>query len=705
MTPKTSRYIREHLMPVPRVSKRLAIQALVDASTWADQVADNGELPWSSDLHFSHTPYRACDAFQFDRDCGFDESGRCLVSGIANYTLRAADITLPRSERADAIKFLVHFVADAHQGLHVGFAEDFGGNAISLAHPAESSLHEAWDSFLLREYKTRLPSEADSSWYGIASSLISRVETGDVKNRLRMPSSRGDNAMELAAAIVSDTATTVTCQYAYWDEPAGWIENGHSLSDDYIASRSEVMLTQFMKAGVRLAQLLDSIATAYYRAERAYTALTACRAGSGSTDPPTTRFPWEFDPEDYLYEIEDDSLPLADASAGGGSATASAPTMTTTAIPIVVRSPEEKRKIKRMKEKAREAAKKRRFMGVDLDAVVLIKRGQALFITYRHKVTDDSFVPDRASRLSVQFSATDGGVGNVVRFGFDAELILNDPAEVPKELLSAIFRKLSGLPAGSGGDVFDSAKDFKSTRHDGVPSKHAEMLAEMETLMAAHGPTPEPIHNPFRQSSTHLSLESIAHRLPPSLTPSELRMRYGGRLPSDDERINDVFFAQRNHVVIILLGSIVFVSRGDLLLDRSTRRWLVNIITMAHDIEGSDARFVYIDARLFDARPTREILESLDDISARRVNMDLLRKVAKANPPILNALRSFADSFTDTHAVLRWAAAVEELNSVHRPDRKPKDIKMVEIVLRSPAEVATKMEILAKLPRVNRGPH
>ena len=164
MTPKTSRYIREHLMGVPQVSKRRSIQALVDASTWADQLVDSGELPWSADLHFSHTPYRNCQQFDFDRDCGFDRSGRCLVSGIANYTRRASDIALPLSERADAIKFLIHFVADAHQGLHVGFAEDFGGNAISLAHPAENNLHEAWDSFLLREYRAHLSAEADASW-------------------------------------------------------------------------------------------------------------------------------------------------------------------------------------------------------------------------------------------------------------------------------------------------------------------------------------------------------------------------------------------------------------------------------------------------------------------------------------------------------------------------------------------------------------
>ena len=268
MTPKAARYIREHLVESGRrVSKEDSIRALVECSTWADTVDDT--LPWSSVLHFSHTPFQNCQTYNADRDCGFDGSGRCIVTGIANFTARAADVTLSRSERTDAIKFLVHFVADAHQGLHVGFAEDFGGTAIKLTEPAEHSLHEAWDSYLLSEHRRTLPTDSDNSWFGIATNLITELARDDLRTIFKLASPSVATAMEFAAAIVSDTAVNVTCVHAYQSAPSEWIKTGDLLSPAYVESRGQVMLVQFMKAGVRLGQLLDTVAAEYYRAERA----------------------------------------------------------------------------------------------------------------------------------------------------------------------------------------------------------------------------------------------------------------------------------------------------------------------------------------------------------------------------------------------------------------------------------------------------
>jgi nuclease S1 len=41
--------------------------------------------------------------------------------------MQATDIRLSLSDRADAIKFLLHLIADIHQPLHTGFAKDAGG--------------------------------------------------------------------------------------------------------------------------------------------------------------------------------------------------------------------------------------------------------------------------------------------------------------------------------------------------------------------------------------------------------------------------------------------------------------------------------------------------------------------------------------------------------------------------------------------------
>ena len=690
MTPKAARYIREHLVESGRrVSKEGSIRALVECSTWADTVDDT--LPWSSVLHFSHTPFQNCQTYNADRDCGFDGSGRCIVTGIANYTARAADVTLSRSERTDAIKFLVHLVADAHQGLHVGFAEDFGGTAIKLTEPAEHSLHEAWDSYLLSEHRKTLPTDSDNSWFGIATNLITELARDDLRTIFKLASPSVATAMEFAAAIVSDTAVNVTCVHAYQSAPSEWIKTGDLLSPAYVESRGQVMLVQFMKAGVRLGQLLDTVAAEYYRAERAV-GQVAAGAGEFSSPMRTTRFPWDFEPEDYLYEVEDVS-PHVELMVAVPVAVISA--TTTTVVPIV-RSPEERKRIKRLKDKARDAAKKRRFMGVDLDAVVLIKRGRKLFITYRHKVVNEFFVPRQASLISVQFAPTDVGVSNVVRFGLDAELIQIEGAVVPKELLSAIFRRLRGIP---GGDVFHAAadgEDFETTTYDAVPSKLLEMAAESAAYMASIGPTAEPIVNPFDQTFKQVPFGSVSHLLTAPLIASELRKLYLGRLPSENERVNDLFFSQQHRVVIINLGPIVLMSRDDLLLDRSIDRWFFNTLTVSDPNSAiMTAQFLYIDARMLEAEPTVDVLGAIGAIASRRINMELKRRVLKARPPILDALKSLADSFMNRDALLRWATAVSELNAVIRPDRT--ETKMVELVLRSPEDMVIKRAILSRL--------
>ena len=53
-----------------------------------------------------------------------------------------------------ALRFLGHFVGDLHQPLHVGFAEDAGGNTINVhwntgMGMVNHKLHAVWDSDIL----------------------------------------------------------------------------------------------------------------------------------------------------------------------------------------------------------------------------------------------------------------------------------------------------------------------------------------------------------------------------------------------------------------------------------------------------------------------------------------------------------------------------------------------------------------------------
>jgi hypothetical protein len=55
-----------------------------------------------------------------------------------------------KEQKAAALKFIVHFVGDLHQPVHVSRAEDKGGNTIQVQFGGQgTNLHSLWDSKLI----------------------------------------------------------------------------------------------------------------------------------------------------------------------------------------------------------------------------------------------------------------------------------------------------------------------------------------------------------------------------------------------------------------------------------------------------------------------------------------------------------------------------------------------------------------------------
>jgi hypothetical protein len=72
----------------------------------------------------------------------------CIVNKIDEFSLELRSLATPPGEKLLALKFLIHFIGDLHQPLHVGEHEDRGGNCIGLS-PAlgrQSNLHAYWDA-------------------------------------------------------------------------------------------------------------------------------------------------------------------------------------------------------------------------------------------------------------------------------------------------------------------------------------------------------------------------------------------------------------------------------------------------------------------------------------------------------------------------------------------------------------------------------
>ncbi|WP_246191556.1 S1/P1 nuclease [Pseudoxanthomonas gei] len=138
--------------------------SLAGIASWADTLRkdDPQAYPGSDRWHYVNFPARTC-TYEPPRDC---PDGNCVVGQIERQRLILADRTQPVAVRRDALKFLVHFVGDAHQPLHNSNYKDKGGNdyQISLRTPLVptgelaskyvdgvmgTNLHSIWDYYVL----------------------------------------------------------------------------------------------------------------------------------------------------------------------------------------------------------------------------------------------------------------------------------------------------------------------------------------------------------------------------------------------------------------------------------------------------------------------------------------------------------------------------------------------------------------------------
>lgn len=124
---------------------------LGSVASWADSIRYTKWGRFTKTFHFidAHDdPPRSCNV-DFKRDC--KETG-CVINALANYTSQSLDRQLPAWLRAQAAKFVVHFVGDLHQPLH---NEDVsrGGNGIYVRWDGrEYNLHHVWDSSIAEKW-------------------------------------------------------------------------------------------------------------------------------------------------------------------------------------------------------------------------------------------------------------------------------------------------------------------------------------------------------------------------------------------------------------------------------------------------------------------------------------------------------------------------------------------------------------------------
>lgn len=126
----------------------LGHESLADVSTWADEVSSTPEYRQTGSWHYLNLP-PGLTYPEFQKQVeGVTKAN--VYSALQKNEEILTSKNSTRAQKIEALKFVVHFVGDLHQPMHISRAEDKGGNTIQLNYEGKGiNLHSLWDSYLL----------------------------------------------------------------------------------------------------------------------------------------------------------------------------------------------------------------------------------------------------------------------------------------------------------------------------------------------------------------------------------------------------------------------------------------------------------------------------------------------------------------------------------------------------------------------------
>jgi hypothetical protein len=133
-----------------RFCKPLSDEPMEDSATWADDIRKSVK---NDVWHYIDIP-RNVDHGDFMKYCAPVKDGPgCVVTALQQELGILKDSNRSASDRATALRYVIHFVGDLHQPLHS--IDDEGGNCTAVIvfdYSRPGNLHSVWDSGIIGHY-------------------------------------------------------------------------------------------------------------------------------------------------------------------------------------------------------------------------------------------------------------------------------------------------------------------------------------------------------------------------------------------------------------------------------------------------------------------------------------------------------------------------------------------------------------------------
>lgn len=203
-------------------------------ANWPDYIKSDTTDKWkqTGPWHYVDLPGHL-DKADFIHDLEGLE-GKNLYTQIPEMENLLKNKNLPLEQRQIALRFLIHFIGDLHQPLHVGRDEDAGGNKIKVTWFGKpTNLHTVWDSQLI-DYQKWSYTEYATNLDTVDADEIEQIQSGSLEDWFYQSHALSD-------AIYDKTP------------------DGARLSYNYNYLFFDRLNTQLLDGGLRLAKILNQI--------------------------------------------------------------------------------------------------------------------------------------------------------------------------------------------------------------------------------------------------------------------------------------------------------------------------------------------------------------------------------------------------------------------------------------------------------------
>ncbi|MEJ5995823.1 S1/P1 nuclease [Pedobacter sp. Du54] len=225
-----------HLTPNAKLAIKdlLGDTSISEACTWADDARREPQYANTANWHFLNLPLGLnYEDFQKYIDTLKSEN---VYSELINQEKILTNNNSTKQQKINALKFMMHFVGDLHQPMHISREEDKGGSTIQVNYNGKgTNLHSLWDTRMLEKE-------------GLSAALLAikfdTISETDIKQWQKDP----------VMVWMWESYQISTVLYAEIAQM-----NNKTIDDTYYQKHMPIVQKRMQQAAIRLAGILNKI--------------------------------------------------------------------------------------------------------------------------------------------------------------------------------------------------------------------------------------------------------------------------------------------------------------------------------------------------------------------------------------------------------------------------------------------------------------